>query len=460
MTELSFPDGFRWGAATAAYHIEGAATEDGRTPSIWDTFSHTPGKVRDGDTGDVACDHYHRAAQDVALLSGMGLNAYRLSVAWPRVQPGGRGPVNQAGLDFYQRLVDDLLDRGIEPWVTLYHWDLPQELEDAGGWPARDTADRFAEYAALTEAALGDRVKHWITLNEPWCSAMLGYGTGEHAPGHQDKVATLRAAHHLLLGHGLAVQAMRAQRPDSQYGITLNLHAFTPASDAPADAEAVRRLDAIGNRIFLDPLLRGEFPADLRADLAPVSDLAFIQDGDLATIAAPIDLLGLNYYSRNAVAAADGEPHDPAIPSPWIGSERVRRISRDLPVTDMGWEIDPQGLTQQLLDVHQLRPDLPIYITENGAAYPDKPGPDGTVDDPDRVAYLDAHLRACHAALSAGVALRGYFAWSLLDNFEWAHGYAKRFGLTYVDYATQARIPKTSSQWYAQVARANALPAA
>ncbi|GAA1830169.1 GH1 family beta-glucosidase [Luedemannella flava] len=459
MTELNFPDGFRWGAATAAYQIEGAAAEDGRTPSIWDTFSHTPGKVRDGDTGDVACDHYHRAAEDLALISGMGLGAYRFSVAWPRIQPGGRGPVNQAGLDFYRRLVDDLLARGIEPWITLYHWDLPQELEDSGGWAARDTAYRFAEFSALTHEALGDRVHSWLTLNEPWCSAMLGYGTGEHAPGHQDKIATLRAAHHLMLGHGLAIQAMRPQHAGNQLGITLNLHAFTPASDAPEDADAVRRLDGIGNRIFLDPLLRGEFPADLRADLAPVSDLGHIQDGDLEIISAPIDLLGLNYYSRSAIAAAEGEPHDPASHSPWIGSERVRHISRGLPVTDMGWEIDPDGLRQQLLDVHAVAGDLPLYVTENGAAYPDKPGPDG-VDDPERVAYLDAHLRACHSAISAGVPLKGYFAWSLLDNFEWAHGYAKRFGLTYVDYPTQTRIPKTSSHWYGQVARNNAVPTA
>jgi beta-glucosidase len=454
-----FPDGFRWGTATAAYQIEGAATEDGRAPSIWDTFSHTPGKVRDGDTGDVACDHYHRAGEDLALLSGMGLNAYRFSIAWPRVQPDGSGPVNQAGLDFYRRLVDDLLARGIEPWVTLYHFDLPQKLEDAGGWPARDTAARFAEYAALAHEALGDRVHHWITLNEPWCSAMLGYGNGEHAPGRSDKVDALRAAHHLLLGHGLAVQAMRAQRADSQLGVTLNVHAFTPATDDPADAEAMRRLDAVSNRIFLDPLLRGEFPADLRKDLAPVSDLDYLLDGDLATIATPIDLLGLNYYSRHAVAAADGDPHDPDVASPWIGSERLRWVDRGLPVTDMGWDIDPAGLTKQLLDVHAMRPDLPLYITENGAAYPDVIGPDGKVDDPDRVAYLDAHLRACLDAIAAGVPLRGYFAWSLMDNFEWALGYSKRFGLTYVDYPTQTRLPKASSHWYGQVVRTNELPA-
>jgi beta-glucosidase len=456
---LTFPSGFRWGAATAAYQIEGAAAEDGRTASIWDTFSREPGRVRDGDTGDVACDHYHRSAEDLALLSGMGLGAYRLSVAWPRVQPGGRGPVNVKGLDFYHRLVDDLLARDVEPWVTLYHWDLPQELEDAGGWPARETARLFADYAAIVHDALGDRVHNWITLNEPWCSAMLGYGCGEHAPGRSDGGDAARAAHHLLLGHGLAVQAMRAQRPGNSFGITLNLHAFVPASDAPADLDVVRRIEAGSNRIFLDPLLSGDLSDDVREAFAGITDFDHVRDGDLEVTSTPIDLLGLNYYATSVVGAPEeGEVHDPTVVSAWPGAERARWVKRGIPVTDMGWEIDPAGLTDQLLSVHRLRPDLPLYVTENGAAYPDTVGADGRVDDPDRIAYLDAHLRACHAAIAAGVPLRGYFAWSLLDNFEWAHGYAKRFGLTYVDYATQERIPKSSARWYGRVARDNALP--
>jgi beta-glucosidase len=460
-SELIFPSGFRWGTATASYQIEGAVDADGRGPSIWDTFSHTPGRVTDGDTGDVACDHYHRYRDDVSLMAGMGVNAYRFSLAWPRIQPDGRGPANQAGLDFYRRLVDELLARDIEPWITLYHWDLPQPLEDEGGWPARDTAARFAEYAAIAHDALGDRVRYWLTLNEPWCSAFLGYGNGEHAPGRRDAADSVRAAHHLMLGHGLAVHAMRAQRPESQLGITLNLHALMAASDADADVDATRRIDAIANRVFLGPLLRGAYPADLIADLAGVCDFDHVLDGDEATIGVPLSMLGLNYYSRGVVGApADGgEPGDRTVASCFPGSERLRFIRRGLPTTDMGWEIDPAGLTDQLTAVHRLRPDLPIYVTENGAAYPDRPGPDGEVDDPARIAYIDAHLRACHEAIRDGVPLRGYFAWSLLDNFEWAFGYTKRFGLVYVDYATQRRTAKSSAHWYADVIARNGLRA-
>ncbi|ASW57529.1 GH1 family beta-glucosidase [Plantactinospora sp. KBS50] len=459
--QLTFPSGFRWGAATAAYQIEGAVAEDGRTPSIWDTFSRTPGKVIEGHTGDVACDHYHRYRDDVRLMADLGLTAYRFSIAWPRVQPGGRGPANPAGLDFYRRLVDELLEHGIEPWVTLYHWDLPQPLEDAGGWPERDTAERFVDYAVLTHDALGDRVRHWTTFNEPWCSAFLGYGSGVHAPGREDAAASVRAAHHLMLGHGLAVQAMRAARPENEFAITLNLYAVSPAGETEADADAARRIDGLANRIFLDPVLRGEYPEDVRADLREVTDFDHVREGDLAAIATPLSMLGINYYSRHVVAAANPdatpEPYWRA-PSCWPGSEDVRFVTRGLPVTDMEWEIDAPGLVETLRRVHDEYPEVPLYITENGAAFVDKVV-DGEVDDPDRAAFVDVHLRACHEAISAGVPLRGYFLWSLLDNFEWAWGYTKRFGITYVDYESQRRIPKSSARWYAEVIRRNGLAA-
>lgn len=453
MSAESFPEGFVWGTATASYQIEGAVHEGGRSPSIWDTFSHTPGAVVDGDTGDVADDHYHRYAEDAALLADLGVTHYRFSLAWPRLQPAGRGPINPAGLDFYQRLVDELLGRGIQPWVTLYHWDLPQTLEDAGGWPVRDTAERFADYAALTHDALRDRISCWTTLNEPWCSAFLGYAAGQHAPGRTEPAAALAAAHHLMLGHGLATRALRDQDPAAQLGITLNLHPTTSATDAAADVDAARRVDTISNRIFLDPLLRGAYPADLREDVAAVSDLAFVRDGDEKTIAAPIDLLGVNYYRRTVVRAGDVGDRSPV----WVGSADVEDVSTGRPVTDMGWEIDPSGLYDMLT---RLQRDyaVPLYVTENGAAYADEPGPDGTVADPERVAYLDGHFRAALQAIADGVDLRGYFVWSLLDNFEWAYGYSKRFGLVYVDYATQQRVPKDSARWFAGVTRGNRLP--
>ncbi|MGK5674634.1 GH1 family beta-glucosidase [Micromonospora sp. URMC 106] len=458
---LTFPPGFLWGAATAAYQIEGAATEGGRTASIWDTFSHTPGRVVAGHTGDVACDHYHRLDADVALMAELGLKSYRFSVSWPRVQPGGSGPANAEGLDFYSRLVDELLAHGIEPWLTLYHWDLPQPLEDAGGWPARDTAARFAEYTTLVADALGDRVRYWTTLNEPWCSAFLGYGSGVHAPGRSDGADAVRAGHHLMLGHGLAVQALRAARPAAEVGVTVNLYPVTPASDAPADVDAARRIDGLANRFFLDPLLRGAYPADLMADLARVTDFGHVRYGDLATIATPLDLVGVNYYSRHVVAApvegAEPEPYWRS-PSCWPGSEDVRFVTRGVPVTDMDWEIDAPGLVETLRRVHEEYTDLPLYVTENGSAFVDSVV-DGQVDDVDRLAYFDAHLRAAHEAIGAGVPLRGYFAWSLMDNFEWAWGYTKRFGMVYVDYDSQVRIPKSSARWYAEVIRRNGLAA-
>ncbi|MEU9507717.1 GH1 family beta-glucosidase [Micromonospora sp. NPDC048170] len=458
---LTFPPGFLWGAATAAYQIEGAAAEGGRTPSIWDTFSHTPGRVVEGHTGDVACDHYHRLGADVALMAELGLKSYRFSVSWPRVQPGGTGPANAEGLDFYRRLVDELLSHGIEPWLTLYHWDLPQPLEDAGGWPARDTAARFADYTTLVADALGDRVRYWTTLNEPWCSAFLGYGSGAHAPGRSDGAEAVRAGHHLMLGHGLAVRALRAARPTAEVGVTVNLYPVDPAGDAPADVDAARRIDGLANRFFLDPLLRGSYPADLMADLAGVTDFGHVRDGDLATISTPLDMVGVNYYSRHVVAApvpgAEPEPYWRA-PSCWPGSEDVRFVTRGVPVTDMNWEIDAPGLVETLRRVHEQYTDLPLYVTENGSAFVDEVV-DGQVDDVDRLAYFDAHLRAAHEAIEAGVPLRGYFAWSLMDNFEWAWGYTKRFGMVHVDYDSQVRIPKSSARWYAEVIRRNGLAA-
>ncbi|MEV0729223.1 GH1 family beta-glucosidase [Polymorphospora sp. NPDC050346] len=458
---VTFPPDFLWGAATAAFQIEGAAAEGGRTPSIWDTFSRTPGKVLHGHTGDVACDHYHRFRDDVRLMADLGLKSYRFSVAWPRVQPGGSGPANQEGLDFYRRLVDELLENEIEPWLTLYHWDLPQPLEDAGGWPVRDTAARFADYAALTHAALGDRVRYWTTLNEPWCSAFLGYGSGAHAPGRSDGGDAVRAAHHLMLGHGLAVQAIRAARPDHDLGVTVNLYPVTPQTDTPGDLDAARRIDGLANRIFLDPILRGEYPADLIEDLRDVTGFEHVHDGDLAVIGTPLSVLGINYYSRHVVAApvegAEPEPYWRA-PSSWPGSEDVRFVTRGYPVTDMDWEIDAPGLVEILRRVHDEYPEVPLYVTENGSAFVDRVV-DGRVDDPERLAYFDAHLRACHEAIEAGVPLRGYFAWSLMDNFEWAWGYTKRFGMIHVDYDSQLRIPKSSARWYAEVIRRNGLAA-
>jgi beta-glucosidase len=418
---VRFPDGFAWGVATASYQIEGAVHEGGRSPSIWDTFSHTPGAVFDGHTGDVADDHYHRYREDVGLLADLGVSHYRFSLAWPRLQRDGRGPINASGLDFYERLLDALGERGIEPWVTLYHWDLPQALQDAGGWPARDTAQRFAEYAAAVHERLHDRIALWTTLNEPWVVAYTGHAEGRHAPGIRDPEAAHAAARHVLLGHELAIEAMRAHGdPASRFGITLNLSPVDPASEAPGDVDAARRIDALLNRQFLDPLLAAD--------------------------SQPLDFLGINYYMRYVVRA--GEPTGK--PSPWAGSEDVEFVSRGLPQTDMGWEIDPDGLYDVLTRIHRDYPPLPLYITENGAAF-------GGIADRPRIAYLDAHLRAAHRAIADGVDLRGYFAWTLMDNFEWAWGYSKRFGLIHVDYETLERTPKDSARWFAQVTRRNGL---
>ncbi|GHF25180.1 beta-glucosidase [Streptomyces griseoluteus] len=465
-SEVTFPPAFLWGAATSAYQIEGAVREGGRTPSIWDTFSHTPGKTAGGETGDVAVDHYHRYRDDVALMADLGLGAYRFSVSWSRVQPTGRGPAVQVGLDFYRRLVDELLENGIKPAVTLYHWDLPQELEDAGGWPERETAHRFAEYAHLVGEALGDRVENWITLNEPWCSAFLGYGSGVHAPGRTDPVASLRAAHHLNLAHGLGASALRAAMPArNQVAVSLNSAVVRPLSQDPADLAAARRIDDLANGVFHGPMLRGAYPESLLTATAPLTDWSFVQDGDLATSNAPLDALGLNYYTPALVSAvtdkvsgprADG--HGASEHSPWPGADDVLFHQSPGERTEMGWTVDPTGLYDLLMRYTREAPGLPLYITENGAAYDDKPDADGRVHDPERVAYLHAHLSAVRDALRDGADVRGYYLWSLMDNFEWSYGYEKRFGAVYVDYATQERTPKSSARWYGEAARTGTLP--
>ncbi|MEU4213895.1 GH1 family beta-glucosidase [Actinoplanes sp. NPDC026623] len=448
-----FPDGFIWGAATASYQIEGAVLEDGRGPSIWDTFSRTPGRVHAGHTGDVACDHYHRYVEDVAMMADLGLASYRYSIAWPRIQPDGTGPVNTRGLDFYDRLTDELIGKGIDPVITLYHWDLPQSLEDRGGWTVRDTAEAFAEYAQIVHSRLGDRVRTWTTLNEPWCSAYLGYGSGRHAPGVRNPASVFKAVHHLLLGHGLAARALRSAGAQS-VSITLNPAAVLPMDpENSADVEAARIVDGLNNRIFLDPLLRGQYPDDMREHMARFVDLSFIRDGDEAIINAPIDVLGVNFYTPTYVSAKPGTPA--ALDAP--GTEGVAFREPVGPVTDIGWQIEPAALTRLLDRIHRDYPGTPMMITENGASYSDGPAEDGAVHDTDRIEYLDGHLRACLDAISHGVDLRGYFAWSLMDNFEWAEGYAKRFGLVHVDYTTQQRVPKNSARWYQEVIRRNGL---
>jgi beta-glucosidase len=437
LSRSDFPDDFAWGVATSSYQIEGATAEGGRGPSIWDTFAATPGRVVDGDNGDVAVEHFHRYQQDVELMARLGVEAYRFSIAWPRVQPNGAGPVNQVGLDFYSRLVDRLLEKGITPWATLYHWDLPQPLEDAGGWPARDTAYRFAEYAAHVADALGDRVKHLITLNEPICSALLGYGSGRHAPGRADGADALAASHHLLLGHGLAVRELRARVADAQVGLTLNLYPVSGAHDGHGVEDAVRRIDGLSNRWFLDPVLRGAYPKDVVEDVAHLTDLRFVEDGDLENIGETLDFLGVNYYTRHVVA-----------PGAFPGSNQVDFSSRGLPTTAMGWEVDPDGLFDVLTRVTTDYGPIPLVMTENGAAFDDALV-GGRVHDERRVDFLRRHLDAGLRAIAAGVPLQGYFAWSLMDNFEWAEGYSKRFGIVHVDFETQVRTVKDSGLWYA-----------
>ncbi|MCI2957147.1 GH1 family beta-glucosidase [Agromyces atrinae] len=462
----TFPPGFLWGSATAAAQIEGAAHEGGKEDSIWDAYARVPGSVAAGDTPDRAVDHYHRMPEDVALMKSFGLDSYRFSTSWARVVPGGR-TVNAEGLDFYSRLVDELLDAGILPWLTLYHWDLPQALQEKGGWTNRDTAYRFVEYAEATYEALGDRVSHWTTFNEPLCSSLIGYAGGEHAPGLTDPRAALAAVHHQHLAHGLATTRLRelataASRP-IELGITLNLTNAVPNDPTdPVDLEAARRIDGLWNRMFLEPLLLGSYPADVLDDVRDFGLAELIEPGDLETIAAPIDFLGVNHYHDDNVsghpqpASARPSLKPTAKPgrSPFPGSEYVSFPSRGLPRTAMDWEVNPDGLETLLVRLGREYPNLPpLYITENGAAYDGDVVVDGAVDDPERRDYILAHIGAVARAIEGGADVRGYFVWSLLDNFEWAWGYAKRFGIVHVDYDTFVRTPKASALAYADVIR-------
>ncbi|MEV1025994.1 GH1 family beta-glucosidase [Streptomyces sp. NPDC050264] len=451
-----FPEGFVFGAATASYQIEGAATEDGRGPSIWDTYSHTPGRTDGGDTGDVACDHYHRYPEDVALLRGLGVDSYRFSIAWPRIQPTGEGPANQKGLDFYSRLVDELLEAGIEPAATLYHWDLPQALEDKGGWRVRETAERFGEYASIVAEHLADRVPRWITLNEPWCSAFLGYSVGRHAPGAKEGTGALAAAHHLLVGHGLAMKALRAAGV-GEAGITLNLDRNVPATDSAADRAAVLRADTQHNLVWTEPILAGRYPAsdeDTWGEL--ITRQEFRRDGDLELIAQPLDFLGINYYRPIVVADAPHREPDPAVRVA-TDNRYAETVYPGVRQTAMGWPVVPESFTDLLTDLKATYGDAlpPVHITENGSAEYDEVAEDGAVHDADRVSYLHDHLTALRAAMDKGVDVRGYYVWSLLDNFEWALGYAKRFGIVRVDYTTQQRTPKDSYHWYRKLIAAH-----
>ncbi len=432
----SFPSSFVWGTAAAAYQIEGAVHEDGRGTSIWDTFSHTPGKVLSGDSGDVACDHYHRWREDLALMRELGVGAYRFSIAWPRIIPDGRTEANAAGLDWYERLVDGLLEDGIQPWATLYHWDLPQPLEDAGGWPSAGTADAFAHYAEAVGRRLGDRVHNWITLNEPWCSAFLGYQIGVHAPGKRDPRLALAATHTLLLAHGRAVDILRSTSPGARVGIVLNPAHVEPATTDEADVAAARRSDGYHNRWFLEPLYGRGYPADMLDHFAP--HFAPPPDADLRVIAAPTDFLGVNYYRPTIVRA---DPTDA-----FLGARSVQ--SPDDPVTQMDWVVRPSSLRQLLVRLHRDYPVGSLAVTENGAAYADPPVVDGRVHDPERTRYLAEHIDAVGQAIGDGVPVMAYFVWSLLDNFEWAQGYSNRFGVVHVDFATQQRTLKDSGRWY------------
>ncbi len=430
-------DGFVWGAATAAFQIEGATTADGRGESIWDRFASVEGNVAHGDTGDPACEHYYRWPDDLDLMGSLGIEGYRFSIAWPRIQPDGRGPANRRGLDFYRSLVEGLLERGIHPLATLYHWDLPQTLQDEGGWGSREVVDRFTEYATILFDALGDVVPAWITHNEPWVTSILGYAYGVKAPGIRDWAAGLRAAHHSLLAHGSAVRAFRETGRDGQIGITLDLTVAIPATDSDADREAARRLDGHHNRWFLDPVFRASYPEDMIAFYeGRFGPLDAIQEGDLQTIAQPIDFLGINFYRPNWASAVDD------------GGLDVADVPPDLERTSMGWPIAPEYLTDLLVRVQADYGEIPLLITENGAAFDDVLDGGEVVEDPPRVAYLREHIAAVERAKAKGVDVRGYYVWSLLDNFEWEYGYEKRFGIVFVDFPTQRRIPKRSALWY------------
>jgi beta-glucosidase len=429
-----FPTDFIWGAAAASYQIEGAITEDGRGESIWDRFSATPGKVRNGDTGEIACDFYHRYPQDIELMRELGLDAFRFSIAWPRVVPDGRGAVNEKGLDFYDRLVDELLAQDIRPFATLYHWDLPQALEDRGGWPARDTVEAYVEYVEAVVARLGDRVSDWTTHNEPRVVAWQGYGLGVHAPGRTSERDALATAHHLLLSHGRAVEILRREVPGAQVGITLDLWPYYPASPSEEDIDAARHLDGFHNRWFLDPIFHGHYPEDLLEHFG--ASAPTVEPGDFETISAPIDFLGVNNYSRHVIQANPD------------GGEPIHLRDPASQYTDMEWEVYPDGLRNMLLRIRDDYGPRAIYITENGASFPDVRVHDGQVRDPERQAYLEGYLAAIGRAIEAGAPVKGYFVWTFLDNFEWGWGYWKRFGIVYVDFPTLERVPKGSYYWY------------
>jgi beta-glucosidase len=448
---MPFPTDFLWGAATSSYQIEGGVTADGRGESIWDRFSHSPGAVEGGDTGDVACDHFHRWADDVDLMAELGLRAYRFSIAWPRVLPEGRGRIEQRGIDFYRGLVDRLRERRMVPAATLYHWDLPQALQDRGGWANRETAEAFVEYADVMFDALGDDVPIWITHNEPWVAAVLGYLRGSHAPGITSLQQMLDASHHLLLSHGLAVGRYRALGLRGQVGITLNLSATYPRTDAAADRRAAHGAEQFVNHWYLRPVLRGSYPEHLSTVFreAGGDPTAAIRDGDLETIGRPIDFVGVNYYTRHVVHAADDE----------FGWALEEHPEPGIPTTQVGWEVFPQGLYDLLTGIRREYGPVPLYVTENGCALDDQIGPDGAVDDPARIDYLREHFAAAQRAIDDGVDLRGYFVWSLMDNFEWAMGYRPRFGLVYIDYPTERRIPKASAAWYRRIIEWNGLDA-
>lgn len=444
VSRRDFAADFRWGCSTASYQIEGATAEDGRGESIWDRFCATPGRIRDASSGAVACDHYHRWPEDLDRARDLGLNAYRFSVAWPRIFPQGRGAPNRRGLDFYSRLVDGMLERGLEPWATLYHWDLPQALEDRGGWSERDTVMAFVEYSETLGRHLGDRIKCWITHNEPWCTAMNGHLEGVHAPGRTDAKTALQVSHNLLLSHGLAVAALRGRVAHARIGIALSLHPIKPASDRREDRAAAARHDGLRNRWFLDPLYGRGYPQDvwkLVGALAPS-----VRDGDLDAIAARTDFLGVNYYFPEIVADAPGE-----------AMHQARVVAaKDAERTAFGWEVSPEGMVALLDRVNRDYRPAQIHITENGSTYDDVVSADGRIDDRQRRRYLARHLAAARQAVASGIPLKGYFAWSLMDNFEWAEGYGRRFGLIHVDFGTQKRTLKSSGQWFRAFLRGEA----
>lgn len=456
MTERRFPPGFIWGTATSSYQIEGATEVGGRGPSIWDTFAKRKGAVKDGLDGSIACDHWHRWPDDVALMKSLGVGAYRLSISWPRVFPTGleKAPLTK-GLDQYERIIDGLLEAGIDPWVTLYHWDLPQGLEDLGGWPDRQLVDHFVRYAEAVVVRMADRVGHWVTHNEPWCTAFLGYGLGVHAPGRTDMGSSLAAAHHILLSHGRTVPLLREILPDTaKIGITLNLKTAYAASDSEADQQAARHFDGFFNRWYLDALAGKGYPEDVVERYRQQGHfgkdvLPFLRRGDMDEIASPIDFLGVNYYDRqicrsDVVPEVDNAPRSIPEPPPEV-------------LTTMGWEVYPDGLYEMLTRLHRDYPQWPIAITENGCAYDTGPGGDGEVHDAERVEFLHGHLDACSRAIADGADLQAYFAWSLMDNFEWQEGYTQRFGIIFVDYDTLERVPKDSYKWYARAIAANAV---